>query len=346
MENYEHYITKNIRELYQTKMVSPILYLILLVFLWIFSPISEMVFPEKITEKDDLESVYAKDVSFIQTDFSTLYFSGYTKTRFGITTGYYYYTTRNDECIVVLLSPSTSQEGLPEISSLTVQGRLVKGDKAYRELLVNLADTLDWTETGITSKVSPFYLSEPDCHNFGSYLLLFLYFASFLYATVHLILSIVYYRFPLLSPPIQQLGRFGKPAELLEQAEEELATLPQLATDDMFITEHYFIELSKYGVAVVPIQEIIWVYKHSTLHKFFWYHFSISYTLHITANKHLYIHCPKNIKSDIDGIMDYLAEANHNILVGFSEQNRLAVQELQGTPLPVEKILEILKKRI
>ena len=65
MENYEHYITKNIRELYQTKMVSPILYLILLVFLWIFSPISEMVFPEKITEKDDLESVYAKDVSFI-----------------------------------------------------------------------------------------------------------------------------------------------------------------------------------------------------------------------------------------------------------------------------------------
>ena len=97
----------------------------------------------------------------------------------------------------------------------------------------------------------------------------------------------------------------------------------------MFITEHYFIETSKYGIAIVPIREIIWVYKHSTLHKFFWYHFSISYTLHITANKHLYIHCPKNIKSDIDGIMDYLAEANHDILVGFSEENRLAVQEKQ-----------------
>lgn len=107
-----------------------------------------------------------------------------------------------------------------------------------------------------------------------------------------------------------------------------------------------FIETSKYGIAIVPIREIIWVYKHSTLHKFFWYHFSISYTLHITANKHLYIHCPKNIKSDIDGIMDYLAEANHDILVGFSEENRLAVQEKQGTPLQIEKFLEILKKRI
>ena len=114
----------------------------------------------------------------------------------------------------------------------------------------------------------------------------------------------------------------------------------------MFITEHYFIDTSKYGIAIVPIREIIWVYKHSTLHKFFWYHFSISYTLHITANKHLYIHCPKNIKSDIDGIMDYLAEDNHDILVGFSEEIRLAVQEKQGTPLQIEKFLEILKKRI
>ena len=131
-----------------------------------------------------------------------------------------------------------------------------------------------------------------------------------------------------------------------EEAEEELATLPQLATEDMFITEHYFIETSIYGNAIIPIDQIIWIYKYSTLHKFFWYHFSISYTLHISANKHLYIQCPKNIKSDIDGIMDYLAEANHNILVGFNEKNRLEVQKIQGTPMNFEKFIAFLKKRI
>ena len=114
---------------------------------------------------------------------------------------------------------------------------------------------------------------------------------------------------------------------MLSQAEEELATLPQLATEDMFITEHYFIVLANYGVAIVPIQEIIWIYKYSTLHKILWHHFSISYTLHITANKHLYIQCPKNMKSDIDGIIDYLSEANHEILVGFNEENRLKVKQ-------------------
>ena len=39
-----------------------------------------------------------------------------------------------------------------------------------------------------------------------------------------------------------------------------------------------------------------------------------------TARKHLYFQCPKNMKSDIDGIIDYLSEANHEILVGFSEE--------------------------
>ena len=114
----------------------------------------------------------------------------------------------------------------------------------------------------------------------------------------------------------------------------------------MFITEHYFIETAIYGTAIIPIDQIIWIYKYSTLHKFFWYHFSISYTLHISANKHLYIQCPKNIKSDIDGIMDYLAEANHNILVGFNEKNRLEVQKIQGTPMNFEKFIAFLKKRI
>ena len=154
-------------------------------------------------------------------------------------------------------------------------------------------------------------------------------------------------KLPALSPPVLRLrGYTRRPSRMLAEAEEELATLPQLATEDMFITEHYFIETSSYGVAIVPIQEIIWIYKYSTLHKILWHHFSISYTLHITAKHRRYIRCPKNIKSDIDGIMDYLAEANHNILVGFNEENRLKVQEIQNHSLHFEAFFDFLKKRI
>ena len=39
----------------------------------------------------------------------------------------------------------------------------------------------------------------------------------------------------------------------------------------------------------------------------------------------------------IDGIIDYLSEANHDILVGFSEQNRLKAQEQLANPFHSKK---------
>ena len=66
----------------------------------------------------------------------------------------------------------------------------------------------------------------------------------------------------------------------------------------------------------------------------------------MTAKKHLYFQCPKNMKSDIDGIMDYLAEANHDILVGFSEENRLKVHGSLPCPPQLEKAVGFLQKRM
>jgi len=345
-ENYDHYITKNIKEFYKRRLTAPILYLILLVALWVLFSLWAPLFPDSLSASDTLESAYREDVEYVHVTLSDLKFTGYTKNLLGSVTGYYYYTMRGDECIIVLLSPGTSEQGLPIISQANFNAKIVKGDDTFELLLSNLAADLNWTENGIRNKVSYYILSQPDYNMVGNMILYAVFFATGGYALVCLCLFIVYIFFPLLSPPCQDLALFGNPKKLLEQAEEELATLPQLATEDMFITEHFFIETSVYGNAIVPINEIIWIYKYSTLHKFFWYHFSISYTLHISANRHLYIQCPKNIKSDIDGIIDYLSEANHNILVGFSEENRLKVQELQGPPMHFEKFIEFLNKRI
>lgn len=345
-ENYEHYITKNITAFYKRRLFTPIIYLLLLLVFWFLFSLYAPLFPETLTTSDTLESAYRGGIEYVSADLSDLNFTGYTETFLGNVTGYYYYTMREDECIIVLLSPKTSEQGLPSIEHANFHGRIVKESANFDLLLNHLATDLNWTENGIRNKVSQYVLSEPDFNLFGNAVLYIVIFATGGYAAICLILFIVYIRFPLLSPPCQDLALFGNPKKLLEQAEEELATLPQLATEDMFITEHFFIETSVYGNAIVPIDEIIWIYKYSTLHKFLWYHFSISYTLHISANRHLYIQCPKNIKSDIDGIIDYLAEANHDILVGFSEKNRLKVQESQGTPMHIEKIIEFLNRRI
>lgn len=346
IENYEHHITKSIRSLYKKRLSAPIIYLIFLIFIWFYFGVFSVLFPSRISNSDSLEILYKKHESYIHTTLENLYFTGYTRNLGSHTTGYYYYTMRDGDCLVVLLSPSTCEEGIPEMTEIEISARIVSGSTAtYQDLLTQLSKDLDWTKEGICSQLSRYYLSEPDFRPLTTNILIVFLIVSGIYAGLNIITSLLYLAFPHFAPPCRQLAHFGKPKELLALAEEELATLPQLATEDMFITEHFFIETSNYGIAIVPIKEIIWIYKHSTLHKFFWYHFSISYTLHITANHHVYIQCPKNIKSDIDGIMDYLAEANHDILIGFNEKNRLAVQKMQGTPLQIEKFLALLKKR-
>lgn len=345
-DNFQHYISRNIKAFYRKRLPSPIIYLIVLLLLWLLCPMSKMLTPRDLSEYEILGESYRASDSYVRGEFTDLTFSGYTREHYGRTIGYYYYGVRSDQCYVLLLSPSTCEEGLPTIDSITVTARIVKGKETYQTLLQNMAEDLMWTNEGITSQMPDYYYSEPDYHKTGTIVLFIFYFGTMFYAVICLILFLIYSHFPLLSPPVLDLAIFGRPKTILEQAEEELATLPQLATEDMFITEHYFILTSPYGNAIVPIQEILWIYKYSTLHKFLWYHFSISYTLHITANKHFYIRCPKNLKSDIDGIIDYLAEANHNILVGFSEENRLKVQSGQGKPFHIEKIYALLRRKV
>lgn len=344
-ENYEHYITRNIRSVYRRRLIAPTLYLIAAALLWLLFPLPEMLFPAEIVSSGTLQTHFRENSGYVQAELRELYFTGYTSTRFERTVGYYYYTVWDGVCVLVLLSPITCEEGLPYIDTLHIRGQILYQGEAYQALADALAKDLNWTAQGLKGKISPYILSEPDLNPVLTLLLLLLFAASGIYALISLSLSLAYSLFPVLSPPCRQLGRFGKPSALLAQAEEELATLPQLATEDMFITEHYFIEIASSGIAIVPIREMIWIYKYSTLHKFFWYHFNISYTLYITLNKHVYIKCPKNIKSDIDGIIDYLAEANHSTLVGFSEENRLKVQELQGTSRLLERIVTLLKRR-
>ncbi|QFJ54425.1 DUF6709 family protein [Pseudobutyrivibrio xylanivorans] len=347
MDSLEHLITRSIKTYYKNRLYAPIIFLVILLVLSFIFPVWHMLFPKTYSEDSvSLHDLYNDKETYAKFDLSNLYFTGYTSKWLDNTRGYYYYTMINSECVIVLLDPDTCEQGAPNIDELKVTGKILYESQAARTLLSNLAHDLNWSEEGILSTVSSYTISEPDATGFvtRAFELFFVIFG--IYSLINIIVCCVFIVFPVLSIPVQKTRAYGKPAEILAEAEEELATLPQLATEDMFITEHYFIETSSYGVAIVPIDAIIWIYKYSTMHKFLWHHFSITYTLYITAGKRHYIKCPKNIKSDIDGIMDYLAEANHDILVGFSEENRLKVEEIQNDFAIVRKITSFLSQRV
>lgn len=342
----DHLITKKIRTMHFKHLPPPLIFLFVAFLLWYLIPIRGLFFPHKVDTKTSIEQLYNQGESSVHLTIPTLYFTGYTTSVGGNISGYYYYTLWNNQFIVVQLTPKTCELGLPSIENCKITGYLQKDNDSYKQLISNLSDDLKWTDEGMKAQFGLYYISEPSYVSWPAVTFRIFFLASILFSCSYFLLNLIYGCFPLFSPSCRKLGRFGKARELLGQAEEELSTLPQLATEDMFITETFFIVLAPNGIAIIPIKDILWVYKYSTLHNFLWFHFEISYTLHITANNHFYIQCPKNIKSDIDGIMDYLTEANHEILLGFNEINRKKVQEIQNRSLLTERIIEFLKRRI
>lgn len=346
MQQLDHLITKKIRSTYGKRLISPIIYCLFLVIIWFSTPVRDLIRPLTLSPQAQIAALASEGTQYVTITLEHLKFTGYTQSRFSRIVGYYYYTMREDSCYLVLLSPGTCEEGLPEIDSATIRASIRRQPESYALLAENLASDLGWTTSGFYKKVSDCIISEPGFGGLFNRILLVFFFASGGYALLSVALFTVYALLPPLSPASRQLGLYGKRGELLAQAEEELATLPQLATEDMYITEHFFIAFANKAVTVIPIDQIVWIYKYSTLKTILWYHFSISYTLHITANKHLYIQFPKNMKSDIDGIIDYLSEANHSILVGFNEKNRKTVQAMPGVTRFADGLIAFLKQKI
>jgi len=345
-DSLANHITKSIRAYYRRRLILPLIFLGALFVVSFFYPILSQLAPTTLSESSNLETAYNHKKCFVNLHLDIAYFTGYREQIMGHTTGYYYYAMKGDDCVILLLSPDTSQQGLSTIENLDVHARIIKDSVAQKKLLSYLAEDLSWNNGTISKYISEYTLSEPAATGVIPRLFFYGYCFFFAYCVISIIVSLIAIINPVLSRPVRSLKSYGKPKKILKQAEEELATLPQLATEDMFITEHYFIETSGYGVAIVPISEMLWIYKYSTLHKILWHHFSISYTLYISTVNRKYIRCPKNIKSDIDGIIDYLSEANHDILVGFSEENRRKAAEIQGVPLFIKKISNFLGNHI
>ena len=170
-ENYDHYISKNIKAFYKRRLAAPIIYLIVLILAWHFFSLSAVFSPDILPDDTSLETAFRGGKQYISTTLSDLKFTGYTQSIFGHTNGYYYYTMRDEECIIVLLSPNTSEEGLPSIEEVTIKGKISKGNENFDTLLSNLSTDLNWTENGIRNKVSSYYISEPGFNHVGNWIL-------------------------------------------------------------------------------------------------------------------------------------------------------------------------------
>lgn len=319
-------LKRRIRVFHIKRLIPAIIFIVFLGFVWTGYPFHAVFFPKEVTSTDEIATYYSDTDRFIEIQVPVLYYTGYDYVKRGEIRGSYYYTFMDEKCVLLLLSTPTNNEGNLEITDLTVRGKLVKGNTTYKDLLVSLSSDLEWTYEGLSNIMFPIVISEVDysmAESYGFFALLCVSFVISLYSLVSNIISLIY---PGLSPSCLHLRKSGNSAGLLYQANEEFLNDKILSTETMFITRHYFIELSKYGIAVIPLNKIIWVYKHSIFSHFLWFQTRLTYTLRlITANGQT--DCLRQKKEDADAMIIYLQSFHPDLLVGFSNENKMEAKK-------------------
>ncbi len=330
MKTNHTFVISAVRKVYRRQLLAPVCYLLILAALWFAAPISDLLLPVRAVSPDSFdEELHKYKYTYISTTLSDLHYTGYTQKFFGYTDGYYYYMFHEDQCIFILLSPKTCHNGAAQLEEVTVRVRMEEDFSDYSMLTEQLAEDLDWTASHLRGLVPNYLLSEPGFNKLASFLLLGIYFFSGLYALLHALLCIFYLCIPLLSLPCRQLARYGNVKKLLMLAEAELDKLPRVSMQKMYVTRHFFLYFTYNQAVILPIREIIWIYQSSKSTLFLR---RFSHTLHITANKRLYLHCSKIRQSDrmIQKTIYRLHEANPEILIGFGEAQLKHVQKRLG----------------
>ena len=81
-ENHQHVISSHIRRVYRRRLLSPVLYFILLLLVWLLFPLSDILFPQNLDSLETLNTGSHPHASYLKAELKDLYFTGYTNTFF------------------------------------------------------------------------------------------------------------------------------------------------------------------------------------------------------------------------------------------------------------------------
>ncbi len=290
-----------------------------------FVPFFDFVWPVQISDPASIAELYQKDITCVELTVGTLYYSGYDYMENGRLAGSYYYSLEDGSCTYFLLTNAQCAGRQDILSDVTVRARLQSGGKLLSELIQKMSSDLCWTPQGLSSVSSHIIVNAVDYLLFKNMALLAVTLVTFIISLVVFLYVLSYIIFPTLHPACFRLRRYGSAKEQIEQAGRELCREPVLKTGIFTVTEHYLIASSSIQLYILPIDKIVWIYKHSSFHHFRLKRLRITYTLRVVAKKKLRLIASVQPKEDVDAVIRCISECSPDVLIDYSRENeRLA----------------------
>ncbi len=320
-----HLIYHKIRVISMKRLIYAAVMLLVTCSIFYHIPFFDLVWPAQITDPAGIIDLYQNDITYVELTADTLYYSGYDYVENGKTAGSFYYNLYDGTCIFFLLSNSQCNNRQEVLTNIPVKARLQSGGKLLSELIQDMSADLGWTAQGLSSVSSRILINAVDYLLFKNIAFFAVSILIFVVSLLVFLNVLSYLIFPMLHPACFRLRRYGSAKEQIARAEQELHGSPVLKAGIFTITDHYLIAASKIQLYILPLDKIVWVYKHSSLHHFRFNRLRITYTLRVVAKKKLTLIASVQPKEDVDAVIDCISRYNPEVLVNYSRENeRLA----------------------
>lgn len=317
----------HVRKVCLKRMIWPLFPIIVSVALLLLIPFENMLKPIKVSTVQQAIEAVEGGHEYIELTIPRLVYSGYDYMRDSDVYGSYFYELVDDEaCVFFLMEPMDEESYQSVMNNVNVRVKVIETNGIFDNMLEMFSNVIDWTAEGVTGITKPYVLSQINYH-FNIYLLIYLLvIASFIYGATlflyNLILVIAPWMCPkVLYPKAQYDGNLFKIDSFMEKV---VAQMNDAKLDDggMYITEDFFVNISKSDFCIVPIEKIKFAYEHSTLKSFLGMHLDVTYTLHLKCSNLVRYHVTKKTLEQANNILEYFKENHPEILIGYTNENK------------------------
>lgn len=313
---------KYIRRTNGRRIIVPIVFLVFLfIIFWLFS-IRNWLFLTRITKESQIDEAYENGAMYVHYNAPRLLYTGIDHYSGEKIDGYYYYSLEDGRCRYYLIDGRQKQPQ-PVLENYGFGARILREDELASNLDSLMAGMLGWTTGGVDSVASDYILSEIDYDRNFIMMIAVLMGASGVMAVLH-IAAIAY---NILNPygalNFSHLGNKDERKRAIQKANEEYNEQVLFMSQGMYVTDNFFVYHDADEFEIVPLEDIVWAYKHSSLKWSFGTRHFITYTMRlVTVAKKTYSFRGKT-KESCDGLMDVIAGKHPEILTGYSEENKV-----------------------
>ena len=330
-------IYKSIRKIYLRHLFWPLFPIIVSTVFIVIMPFKEMINPIKVSSTAEAIEAVKQGHEYIEISAEKLIYSGCNYMKDSDVYGEYYYDLVNGEkCVFFLIRPSDESETRVNLSNVTKTVKVVKTNGIFNNMLSMFSNTINWTEEGVREITEDYVLSEVDYHGITYRVLLVLLLITFAYGVAVFSYNLIFAIMPMLSPKLV-VARYYYSVDKKHKTKDMDSFMrlvagemdnPKVHEENMYITEHFYINMDKSNFAIVPIDRIVLAYEHSTLKTFLGMHLNVSYTLCLKCTTMLRFNAPKKTHDEVKSILDYFRENEPGILVGYTDENKQLVKSI------------------